>query len=121
MHRADTESQLYLSVVTLHEVEKGIVQLEGKGCVSKAAALRTWLSGLVSMFQTRILGYEVMDAMLSGRLEGKALAAGFSPGMADAIIAGIAQRRGLLVVTRNSRHFACLGVEARDPSAVSGV
>ncbi len=121
LDRVDRQSQLYLSVVTLHEIEKGIVLLEEKGAVSKAAALRSWLSGLISMFQARILGFEAIDAPISGRLEGQAIAAGFSPGMADAMIAGIAKRRDLLVVTRNNRHFSCLGVNTQDPDALCRV
>jgi hypothetical protein len=44
-------------------------------------------------------------------------ALGLAPGFADLAIAGIAQAHGLIVLTRNLRHFAPLGIAASDPFA----
>ncbi|NBB51232.1 hypothetical protein GVN24_23400 [Rhizobium sp. CRIBSB] len=40
--------QIYLSVTSIHEVEKGIRLLEAKGHVQKARALQAWVRPLVT-------------------------------------------------------------------------
>lgn len=105
LERADAKGRIFLSVVTVHEIEKGIAALDLRGASAKAARLKGWLTGLVTAFDDRILGLDSFAAALSGRLEAKAVAAGHSPGMADALIAGIATAHGLAVVTRNPKHF----------------
>lgn len=115
LEHMDGEDRLFLSVVTIHEIEKGIALLESKGATAKASDLRIWLSGLVSTYEDKILGFDATGAPLSGQLEAKAMAAGHHPGMADAIIAGIAKARDLFVVTRNTRHFLPFGVGVISP------
>ncbi|OFC41089.1 twitching motility protein PilT [Acidithiobacillus thiooxidans] len=115
LEQMDSEDRLFLSVVTIHEIEKGIALLESKGATAKASGLRIWLSGLVSTYEDKIIGFDVTAAALSGQLEARAIAAGHHPGMADAIIAGIAKARDLLVVTRNTRHFLPFGVGVISP------
>ena len=99
-----------MSVVTIHEIEKGIALLEHKGATAKAAALRVWLAGLISAYDDRIFPVDAAAAALAGRLEAKAISAGHHPGMADASIAGIAAARDLVLVTRNTKHFLLFGV-----------
>ncbi len=111
----DAEGQLFLSVVTIHEVEKGIALLEHKGAVAKAAGLKVWLSGLVNTYDDKILSLDATTAAISGQLEAKAVAAGHKPGMADATIAGIAKAHGLTIVTRNMKHFVSFGVSVVVP------
>lgn len=115
LEQLDHQGQLFLSVVTIHEIEKGIALLEYKGASAKAALLRGWLQGLLTRFADRILPLETQAASLAGQLEAKALAAGHDPGMADATIAGIAQAHDLLVITDNTRHFAPFGIAACTP------
>src|SRR3546814_5617388 len=85
----DADGRLFLSVVSIHEIEKGIALLDHKGATTKAASLKAWLSGLVSTYDDKIIGFDAKAAAIGGRLEAKALAAGNDPGMADAVIAGI--------------------------------
>jgi predicted nucleic acid-binding protein len=40
LERIDREGRLFLSVVTIHEIEKGITLLEHKSATAKAAVLR---------------------------------------------------------------------------------
>lgn len=115
LERADAQARVFLSVVTVHEIEKGIAGLDRKGAGAKAAGLRGWLSGLIATFDDKILGLDVGTAALSGRLEAQAIAAGHGPGMADALIAGIAEANGLVVVTRNVKHFRPFGVAVLSP------
>ena len=115
LDRIDGQGLLFLSVVTVHEIEKGVVLLEAKGATAKAAALRAWLVGLLAAYGDKILGLDGPAASLSGRMEARAIAAGHAPGMADAVIAGIAQAHGLVVVTRNARHFRSFGIGTATP------
>lgn len=105
LEQMDSEDRLFLSAVTIHEVEKGIAMLEHKGAAAKAAGLRVWLSGLVAAYEDRILIADLRASALAGQLEAKAIAAGHDPGMADATIAGIAKANDLTIVTRNTKHF----------------
>lgn len=115
LDRADGEGLVFLSVVTVHEIAKGVALLEGKGATTKAAGLKIWLAGLLAGYGERIIGLDGPAATLSGRLEATAILAGHAPGMADALIAGIAQSRGLVVVTRNARHFRSFGIRTVTP------
>ena len=115
MEAMDAEERLFLSVVTIHEIEKGIALLEHKGAVAKAAGLKVWLSGLVNTYDDKILSLDATAAAISGQLEAKAVAAGHTPGMADAAIAGIAKAHDLTIVTRNLKHFVPFGVSVVVP------
>lgn len=105
LERADGEGRVFLSVISVHEIEKGIALLERKAATAKAAALRSWLTGLTTSFADKILGLDTEAATFSGRLEAKAHSHGTAPGMADAAIAGIAQAHELAIVSRNAKHF----------------
>ncbi len=115
LDRMDVDGQLFLSVVSIHEIEKGIALLDHKGATAKAASLKAWLSGLVSTYDDKIIGFDARAAAIGGRLEAKALAAGHDPGMADAVIAGIAAAHELVVVTRNTKHFLPFGIAVLSP------
>lgn len=115
LERMDNENRLFLCVVTIHEIEKGIALLEHKGATAKAAGLRVWLSGLVAAYDDKILELNLAAAALSGQLEALAIKAGHDPGMADATIAGIAKAHDLAIVTRNTKHFLPFDVRAITP------
>ena len=115
LDRMDADGQLFLSVVSIHEIEKGIALLDHKGTTTKAASMKAWLSGLVSTYDDKIIGVDAQAAAIGGRLEAKALAAGHDPGMADAVIAGIAAAHELVIVTRNTKHFLPFGVAVLSP------
>lgn len=107
----DAEDRLFLSVITIHEIEKGIALLEHKGAIAKADGLKVWLSGLITTYDDKILPLDTTAAAIGGQLEARALAAGDSPGMADAAIAGIAKAHDLTIVTGNLKHFLPFGLD----------
>jgi predicted nucleic acid-binding protein len=111
LDKAEETSEFFLSVVSVHEIERGIVLLERKGATAKANGLRSWMDGLFSTYQDRILPIDAIVSALSGKLEAAAIAAGHSPGMADALIAGTAKAHDLTVVTLNLRHFEPFGID----------
>jgi predicted nucleic acid-binding protein len=55
LDRKDADGRLFLSVVSIHEIEKGIALLDYKGATAKAASLKAWLSGLVSTYDDKII------------------------------------------------------------------
>ncbi|WP_395826432.1 type II toxin-antitoxin system VapC family toxin [Elstera sp.] len=120
LDQMDGQGRLFLSVVTLHEIEKGIALLEHKGATAKAASLKIWLAGLIATYDDKILAVDALAATLAGQLEAKALAAGHDPGMADATIAGIAKAYDLVIVTRNTKHFSPFWVSVQTPEALGG-
>jgi predicted nucleic acid-binding protein len=101
----EATSEFFLSIVTVHEIERGIMLLERKGATSKARDLRRWMTGLFSTYEDRILPIDAAVSALSGQIEAVAVAGGHSPGMADALIAGTAKAHDLTVMTQNVRHF----------------
>ena len=115
LEHADSEGWVFLSVVAIHEVEKGIALLEHKGATAKAALLKVWLAGLVATYDEKILPVEAAAAALAGQLEAAAMSAGHNPGMADATMAGIAKLRNLMIITHNTKHFLPFGVGVVTP------
>jgi predicted nucleic acid-binding protein len=115
LERMDGEGRVFLSVVAIHEIEKGIALLEHRRATAKAAGLKVWLAGLVATYDDKIIPLDAPAAALAGQLEAKAISTGFDPGMADAMIAGIAEARDLMIVTRNTKHFAPFGVGVATP------
>jgi predicted nucleic acid-binding protein len=102
-------ADLYLSVVTIGEVEKGIAK-QRRLDPAFAARLTVWLDATLSHYQGRILPVDVTVARRWGRLADAHKHAG-----ADLLIAATALEHGLTVVTRNVRHFANTGALLFDP------
>ncbi len=90
---------IYLSAITIHEIEKGVRLLEAKGATAKAAGIEIFLRGLIVGYDDRILPVNAEVAREGGKLEAKALSAGYNPGAADVMIAGTASAHGLTVIT----------------------
>jgi toxin FitB len=107
--------RLYLSVITVAEVEDGIAKARREGAHRKADRLAEWLETLLHLYTDRILPVDVPTARVLGRLSDRARGAGHAPGLADLAIAATAQVRGWTVLTRNLRHFRMLGVPSHDP------
>lgn len=115
MEELERSGQLYLSAVSIHELEKGVRLLDARGATRKARSLEIWLRPLVMHHADVILAVDAEVARVSGVLEAGAIAAGFNSGASDAMIAGTAHHHGLVLVTRNVRHFEPFGI------AVTGV
>ncbi|WP_428375105.1 type II toxin-antitoxin system VapC family toxin [Lichenicoccus sp.] len=106
---------LYLSVITVAELEDGIAKSRRLGATRKADRLAEWLQTLLHLYGARVLPVDLDVARLTGALADRARAAGQAPGFADLAIAGTAEARGYTILTRNLRHFGRLGVPALDP------
>lgn len=106
---------LFLSVISVAEIEEGIAKLEVSGASRRAAAYTAWLQGLTGRFGPNIVTVDADLALAIGRMSALAHARGRHPGFADVAIAATARARGLVLLTRNVKHFAPLGIETVDP------
>jgi toxin FitB len=106
---------LFLSVVTVAEIEDGIAKLRREGATRKSDDLAAWLETVLHLYADRILAFDTPTARIAGALSDQARGQGQAPGFADVIIAATAQKRALTVLSRNVRHFAPLGVPVLDP------
>ena len=107
--------RLFLSAITVAEVEDGIAKVRRAGATRKADRLAEWLETLLHLYSARILPLDVPVARILGRLSDQARGAGQAPGLADLAIAATAVSRGYTVLTRNLRHFQALAVPVHDP------
>lgn len=108
-------TRLYLSVVSVAEIENGIAKAERGGAHHKSARLADWLETLLHLYSENILPLDIPTARLAGRLSDFARGRGHDPGFADVALAATALNRGYLVLTRNLRHFTAMKVPAHDP------
>lgn len=103
------DSDLFLSVVSLGELERGI---EKKRKVDPAFAelLTLWVEDLLRLYGDRVLPVTPAISRCWG-----ALSARLGNDGADLLIAATALTHGLQVATRNIRHFAPTGVGVINP------
>jgi toxin FitB len=101
---------LYVSVLTLGEIEQGISRIRGRGDNEQAADLARWLREVELGFADRILPITLPVATAWGRQQhAQALA------VIDGLIAATAKVHSLTVVTRNAKDFERTGVQVLNP------
>ncbi|WP_456409645.1 PIN domain-containing protein [Oceanithermus sp.] len=104
---------LYLSVVTFGELAKGIEKLADG---ARRRQLLTWMErDLKSWFAGRVLPIDLEVAERWGLILARAEASGRTLPAVDALLAASALTHGLVLVTRNTRHFRVTGLEVFDP------
>ena len=106
---AQRTSDLYISVVTVGEIERGIRQQQRRD-PSFARNLALWLDRVLAWYGDRILPVDAATARRWGQLS-----ATIGHDGADLLIAATALEHGLTVVTRNVRHFEPTGVRVVSP------
>jgi toxin FitB len=106
---------LFLSAVSIAEIEDGIAKLRREGATKKARDLTAWIDTLVHLYSDRVLPVDLALARVAGRVSDKARGLGIAPGFADVIIGATALHHGLVLLTRNMRDFVPLGVKVHDP------
>ena len=102
-------ADLYLSVVTVGEIERGITQQQLHN-PSFARDLSVWLDRVLVWYGDRILPVDTGTARRWGQLS-----ATIGHDSANLLIAATALERGLTVITRNVRHFEPTGVAVLNP------
>jgi toxin FitB len=110
---AADESLLYLSVLTLGEIRKGLAALsQGK----RRTQLETWLDvELRARFSGKILPVDTHVADRWGWLAATAKRAGKPLAVIDGLLAATALHHNLTLVSRNTSDFAHLAVPVLNP------
>ncbi|MFY9898175.1 MAG: PIN domain-containing protein [Xanthobacteraceae bacterium] len=111
----DHSARLYLSAVTVAEIEDGIAKARRERARRKAADLTAWLDTLLHLYGDRVLAFDVRAARIAGALSDLARSKGLAPGFADIVIGATARVHQLIILTRNVRHFAPLGIPTINP------
>jgi predicted nucleic acid-binding protein len=112
LHNADDE-RLFLSVISLGEILKGITILPTS---KRRTQLEEWLEGtLRPWFGDRILPVNETVAERWGVLSGQCKVKGRPLKVADGLIAATALTNDLALVTRNVSDFEGLGVKIINP------
>ena len=102
--------ELYLSVITVQELEIGVLLVERRDPV-KGAMLRSWLNDhVLPAFAGRILPVDTTVALRSARLH-----VPDPHPVRDGLIAATALVHGMTVVTRSVEDFAKSGAKVLNP------
>jgi predicted nucleic acid-binding protein len=110
------EENLYLSVITIAEIIRGISKLDnGK----KKERLLNWVGKDVSQrFSGRILDFDEKCAFIWGEWQGEGDRLGTPYAIMDSQIASISFRFELTLVTRNTKDFKKLPIKCVDPWSI---
>ena len=106
---AISSRDLFVSVVTIGEIERGI-ERQRRLNPKFAARLTAWLEVVLRTYEGRILPVDIAVARRWGRLSQQIGNKGL-----DLAIAATAVEHGLTVVTRNVSDFERTGVSVLDP------
>ena len=107
------EHRLFLSVITLGELHKGVAKLPAG---RRREQLETWIEeDLAGRFRGRVLPVDSAVAATSGVILGEAEVGGRSLPVIDALIGATAKVHGCVVVTRNVADLERTGAEVLDP------
>ena len=107
---AARDEALYLSVITIGELRRGVELIRHRGDEPQARLLERWMGSVLRDYESQILGFDVDAAQVWGRLR-----VPHPEHELDKQIAAIALVHDLTVVTRNVQHFRSSGVKLLDP------
>ena len=102
---AQDELSMFISVITLGEIEKGILKLRATDA-HRSQRLTAWLGLVEQRFAGRILPLDSASRHIWAQLSANAELAGTPLPVMDGLIMATAQCHGLTVVTRNVQDFA---------------
>jgi predicted nucleic acid-binding protein len=102
-------NQLYLSAVTVLELEMGVLAMERKDA-QQGQSLRSWLQGVMREFSSQVLPFGATTAILCA-----AMHVPDRRSDRDAMIAATAKEHGYTLVTRNTDDFNGCGVQLLNP------
>ena len=106
----EDETRLFISVVSVGELRRGVESIRHRGDVRQANQLEKWLEALIAEYQDHILDINQDIAQLWGRLR-----APHPENALDKQIAATALIYELTVVTRNHKDFVKTGVRVLNP------
>ena len=104
---------LYLSVVTIREIAKGIQKMPAS---RRRSDLEIWLNhDLLVQFQSRIINVDLAIITVWGELTGRLEIQGRRLPTMDSLIAATALQKGFNLVTRNEKDFIATDVTLINP------
>ena len=107
------EEGLFLSVITIGEIEKGITKLEDS---KRKTRIEKWLmEKLLMRFKDRIIPLDINILLKWGQMTADLEKKGKKMSSIDSLIAATALEKDLTLVTRNVRDFENSGVEIINP------
>ncbi len=107
------ELSLYLSVLTIGELMKGIFKLKDPERIS---SLETWvIHDLSPRFRGRLLPLDEPVMLTWGKLQGQAAQENRTLPLMDSILAATALTHGMTVVTRNTKDLTSCGAYVLNP------
>ncbi|MGL6343131.1 MAG: type II toxin-antitoxin system VapC family toxin [Waterburya sp.] len=109
----DQETHLFISVITIGELRRGVELIRYRGNSTQADHLENWLQTVLADYADRILDFTELEAQVWGRLR-----VPHPQNSLDKQIAATALTCGLTLVTRNVRDFEDTGVPLLDPFEV---
>ena len=107
---ANENIKLYLSVITIGELRRGVEIIRHRNDLKQASILEQWLDAITSDYSDMILDFTEIEAQVWGRLR-----VPHHEHSIDKQIAAIALTNGLTVVTRDVDDFAGTGVGLLNP------
>ncbi len=105
-------TRMYISVVTVGELRRGVESIRYRGDVRQANLLEKWLLAIMKEYRDHILDFNQDVAQVWGRLR-----VPHPENALDKQIAATALTYDLTVVTRNHKDFARTGVTVLNPFA----
>ena len=99
------EASLYLSVITLGEIEKGILKLRQTD-PARSQKLTAWLGKVEQRFAGRILPLDTAALHVWAQIAARMELSGQPLPVMDGLLMATAQCHGLTIVTRNVQDFA---------------
>jgi len=110
---ARAPESLFLSVVSVAELEQGIARVDN---AAHARKLEAWLSdSVLPQFESRLLDVDLPVARRWGRLLGSGKRRGEPAPVVDALLAATALEHELTLVTRNVADFDRFNLHVFDP------
>lgn len=107
---------IYISVITIGEIQKGISKLPAS---HKKQHIASWFQNdFMKRFAGQMFSFEERTALEWGRLVGELESKGRKMPVLDSLIAAIAIVRGATLVTRNESDFQGTGVQIFNPWSV---
>ncbi len=104
------DTDLYLSVVTVGELRRGVEIIRHRGDAAQTAVLEAWLTAILNEFAQNVLPVDEDVGQLWGRLR-----VPHAEHALDKLIVATALIHDLIVVTRNVDDFSSTGVRLLNP------